>query len=250
MIEYFQLGESYLKYETKGNQMKISKVMGIGISVIFILMATGIMAEDKKTQEEIFKYAPFEDKKVKALADCILLLQPRQTPFVASFIALNVIKESKANNIDPDLVMALIYVESQFNPNATSSADAVGLMQVRYATWKAEPILTSNGVDARSKLYWIDNNIKCGVLILSSFLKESNGNIASALFRYNTGGKLTTESWRVEYNNKVLYYFYKIREHQLDGHSLEPDLKYTSTSTTPAPIKKENPTTPIKKEVK
>lgn len=201
-----------------------------------MLFIVAVRAAEKPVPvQDSYKYLPFDDRKVKALADCILLLQPRQTPFVASFIALHIVNESNASNIDPDLVAALMYVESQYNPNATSNMDAIGLMQVRYVTWKAEPILTDNGVDKKSKLYWIDNNIKCGVLILSAFIKESNGNIATALFRYNTGGKLAKNSWEVEYNNKVLYYFYKIREHQLGGTPLEPDVKYTNTTPAPAP---------------
>jgi hypothetical protein len=177
----------------------------------------GVVIEDKK-----IKASEEEDKKIKALAECIMLLQPRQTPYVANFIALHILNQSNANNIDPDLITALMYVESQFNPMATSHMDAIGLMQIRWVSWKDEAILKNNGVNERTKLYHIDHNIKCGVLILSAFLKEAKGNIGAALFRYNTGGKLSTESWRIEYNNKILYYFFKIREHQLYGIPLDP----------------------------
>jgi soluble lytic murein transglycosylase-like protein len=116
--------------------------------------------------------------------------------------------------------------------------DAIGLMQIRWVSWKDETILKNNGVNERTKLYHIDNNIKCGVLILSAFLKEAKGNIGAALFRYNTGGKISTESWRIEYNNKIFYYFFKIREHQLYGIPLDP---------IPVPVPKKLDTT---KEVK
>ena len=180
--------------------------------------------ENKTPKVAEFRYTPFEQPKVKSLAECILLLQPKQTPFVAHYIALNVLNESQAKNLDPDLVLALMFVESSFITHSASKADAVGLMQVRYPTWKLEPELVDNGVDKRSKLYWIDLNIKCGTDILARYYDESGKNIAKALYRYYSGDtKLAKKPWEIEYINKIMYYYYRIREHQINGTPLEQE---------------------------
>jgi soluble lytic murein transglycosylase-like protein len=110
------------------------------------------------------------------------------------------------------------------NPNAESKMGALGLMQVRYLTWKLEPELKANGVDVRHKLFWIDANIKAGTDILARFIKEAGGNIGTALFRYNTGiPKLAKHPWEVEYVSKVLYYTYRIRQHVKEGAKLDAE---------------------------
>jgi len=180
--------------------------------------------------------SPFDDPEVIKLADCVIKLQPKTTPFVAKFVAMNIIKESAAKKLDPDLILALIYTESEVNPNALSPKGAIGLMQVRYQTWKSAPELKDNGVDARHKLYWIDSNISCGTDILAKYLEESKGDIGAALFRYNTGDpKLTKPPWQNEYVAKILYYHYKIREHKLSGAMLEPD-ELAATPETQKPV--------------
>jgi hypothetical protein len=162
------------------------------------------------------------DPEVIKLADCIIKLQPRTTPFVAKFMAIHIIKESGKKKLDPDLVAAQIWVESEFNPNATSTKGARGLMQVRYEVWKNTPQLQSNGVDAKHKIYWIDANIQSGTDIFASFIKEAAGNIPVALNRYWTGNpKMDGPPWRNEYVSKILYFYFKIREHKLHGVPLE-----------------------------
>jgi hypothetical protein len=162
------------------------------------------------------------DPEVIKLADCIIKLQPRTTPFVAKFMAIHIIKESGKKKLDPDLVAAQIWVESEFNPNATSSKAARGLMQVRYEVWKNAPQLQSNGVDAKHKIYWIDANIQSGTDILAAFIKEANGNLPVALNRYWTGNpKMDGSPWKNEYVSKILYFYFKIREHKLHGVPLE-----------------------------
>jgi len=167
---------------------------------------------------------PLDNEEVAKLADCIIKLQPKTTPWVAKYISMHTIKESKEKGLDYDLVTALMYVESMFNVNALSTKGAVGLMQVRYSTWKEQPELVDNGVGSKHKLYWIELNIKCGTDILAKYLAEAKGNMAAALFRYNTGDpKLTKAPWEVEYINKIFYYYYKIREHRLHGTPLEEE---------------------------
>jgi len=191
----------------------------ITIMVLIFTCVSGLLAEEKKIGS-----GPLDTPEIASLADSIIKLQPRTTPFVAKFMAMHIINESREKKLDPDLVAAQMWVESEFNPNATSKMGAVGLLQVRYTTWKAEPELKDNGVDVKHKLYWIDANIKCGTDILAKYLAEANGNIAVALHRYYCGNpKLEKKPWETEYVSKILYYYFKIREHRLNGTPLEAE---------------------------
>jgi len=165
-----------------------------------------------------------EAKGVREVARCIMKLRPMTTPYMAVYIAANIVQESGKKGLDPYLVLGLIFAESTLNPNAESKMGALGLMQVRYITWKLEPELKSNGVDVRHKLFWIDANIKAGTDILARFIKEAGGNIGTALYRYNTGIlKLTKNPWEIEYVSKVLYYTYRIRQHVKEGNKLDAE---------------------------
>ncbi|GEM_PF-3431257 len=90
-------------------------------------------------------------------------------PVLPSITGKNKIKEmivSKAtnNNIDPDLLLAIAKVESDFNPNVVSDAGAIGLMQVKPETARRF------GID-RSSLYDPERNLEASIRYLK-FLKR------------------------------------------------------------------------------
>lgn len=60
----------------------------------------------------------------------ILILNRKVRPELARVIAKSVHRNALLFKRDPDLVLAIIHVESNFDPNAVSSMKAVGLMQV------------------------------------------------------------------------------------------------------------------------
>jgi len=149
------------------------------------------------------------------LKEAIHRLQPRLDEDVLDKILVNILKCCKDQNLDPALVISLIFEESSFWPMAESDRGAIGLMQVRYETWHEDPILTDNGVSAVDKLFWIDNNINCGTSILRKYIDESGGNIVRALWRYNSGQTslpLEGEYYEVDYANKILIRMHSIRE--------------------------------------
>lgn len=78
----------------------------------------------------------------------------------------------------PQLVLAVIDVESAFDPFAVSSAGAVGMMQVM-PFWPRELGLTT------SDLLDVEMNIRMGSSILAYYLEKERGDYRRALARYN-----------------------------------------------------------------
>jgi len=89
-----------------------------------------------------------------------------------------VYREAKASSLEPDLVLAVISIESSFNRFAISIAGAQGLMQVM-PFWKDE---LGRPLD---NLMDIDTNIRYGCKILQYYLQKSSGRLSEALARYN-----------------------------------------------------------------
>ena len=79
--------------------------------------------------------------------------------------------------LPPDLVLALIEVESRFDRWAVSPAGAVGLMQVM-PFWPRQ-------LGVQNQLVQIAPNIKMGCEILRYYLRAENHNWSRALARYN-----------------------------------------------------------------
>ncbi len=78
----------------------------------------------------------------------------------------------------PQLVLAVIDVESAFDPFAVSSAGAVGLMQVM-PFWPSEL-----GLSTRD-LIDVELNVRMGTSILAYYLDRERGDYRRALGRYN-----------------------------------------------------------------
>jgi soluble lytic murein transglycosylase len=95
-------------------------------------------------------------------------------------------RQARADRIDPYLAMGLIRQESAFNPRATSSANAHGLMQIlpETASRSRRPArIRSTG----NRLYNPTYNIRFGCSYLRNLLKEFNGQPEMALAAYNAG---------------------------------------------------------------
>ena len=87
-------------------------------------------------------------------------------------------KYSSKYGVDKNLILAIIKQESNFNPNAVSSAGAKGLMQLM--DFNSEAYGVKNPFD-------IDENIEAGVKHIKSYLDKYNGNVEMALMAYNAG---------------------------------------------------------------
>lgn len=88
--------------------------------------------------------------------------------------------------LDPYLVMALIRQESAYNPNARSSAGAVGLMQIMPATGRELGLRFYSGFTT-VRLSNPKVNIELGTYYLRQVINLLDGNVELALAGYNGG---------------------------------------------------------------
>lgn len=99
--------------------------------------------------------------------------------------------EASRAELPPELILAVIEVESNFDRYAISVAGALGLMQVM-PFWREEIGRPDDN------LIRLDTNLRYGCTILKFYLERENGDLRRALGRYN--GSLGQR----KYPNKVI----------------------------------------------
>jgi soluble lytic murein transglycosylase-like protein len=110
-------------------------------------------------------------------------------------------REAQRNDLDPDLVLAVMQVESAFNRYAISRVGAQGLMQImpfwRFELGRPQDNLTE-----------VETNIIYGTTILAHYLEVSRGDLVDALARYNGSRgrlkypELVVSAWRKRWRHK------------------------------------------------
>jgi len=110
----------------------------------------------------------------------ILFLRPYQSLQQAQKIANVVATKSIQYNIDPDLVLGIIRIESYFRIKARSKVGARGLMQVM-PLW-----LAKNTLCEKKNLWDVEQNIDCGIQIYQYYLQMFSDQ-RLALIAYNRG---------------------------------------------------------------
>lgn len=99
--------------------------------------------------------------------------------------------EAKRADLPPELILAVIEVESNFDRYAISVAGAIGLMQIM-------PFWLDEIGRPNDNLLHLDTNLRYGCTILKFYLDKEKGDLRRALGRYN--GSLG----RRKYPNKVI----------------------------------------------
>lgn len=119
---------------------------------------------------------------------------------------------AESAGVEPNLLRAVIIVESGFNSHAVSKRGAVGLMQLMPAT--AARFGVSNRYDPRQ-------NVRGGALYLGSLINRFDKNVRLALAAFNAGedavdrnaGQIPPFSETLEYVPKVMRIYRALTEH-------------------------------------
>ena len=130
---------------------------------------------------------------------CLFIFFDTTEAHTPPFTLIDFIKVyATAHKISPDLVIAMIRVESSGNSRAISSANCRGLMQVSHAIWKI--FMKEPWEDVFDPLL----NIQCGIKYLSDLSKTHNS-LEKVLRTYHSGNPNTKSLATARYVKKVLY---------------------------------------------
>lgn len=87
-------------------------------------------------------------------------------------------REALRAELPPELVLAVIDIESRFDKFAISHAGALGLMQIM-------PFWLDEIGRPNDNLFQVETNLRYGCAILKHYLDRENGDLTRALARYN-----------------------------------------------------------------
>ena len=96
-------------------------------------------------------------------------------------------KYAEEYGVDKYLIYAVIKAESNFNPDVTSRADAVGLMQLLEETAVERSNIINEEETENIDLYDPETNIRLGTSYLAYLLELYNDNMVLAITAYNAG---------------------------------------------------------------
>ena len=95
-------------------------------------------------------------------------------------------KYAEEYNMDKYMVYAIIKAESNFDENAKSSSNAIGLMQIMETT-AIETARKMNLEVTEEELFKPEINIKIGLKYFTNLLNHYNNNYPLAIIAYNAG---------------------------------------------------------------
>jgi soluble lytic murein transglycosylase-like protein len=128
-------------------------------------------------------------------------------------IDASIVMAAARHNVDPNLVRAVVKVESNFNSNAVSRKGAMGLMQLMPST--ARSLNVKNPFDP-------DQNVDAGVRHLKQLLESYNGDVNLTLAAYNAGSGAVARSSGVPRFAETQNYVRKITNLYYGGLNIYP----------------------------
>ena len=135
--------------------------------------------------------------------DCNVIPDP--DPIIETDIDALIVRVAAEYGLPWELVRAVCYVESGFDPNAVSTTGDYGLMQVSWVNH--DGLGLDDPLDPEA-------NLRAGCQILKAAIDASGGDFTLALMRYNRGDAYARYQWSqgifsTEYTNRVLTKYYE-----------------------------------------
>jgi soluble lytic murein transglycosylase-like protein len=131
-------------------------------------------------------------------------------------------KASDTYGVSEDLLKAVAKAESNFNTNSTSSAGAMGVMQLMPST--AAQLGVTDAYDA-------EQNIMGGAKLLSQLLNKYDGDTSLALAAYNAGSGNVDKYGGIPPFTETQNYVNKILGYLNDGNIEVPNTAYASSDS-------------------
>jgi soluble lytic murein transglycosylase-like protein len=141
-------------------------------------------------------------------------------------IDASIVMAAARHNVDPNLVRAVVKVESNFNSNAVSRKGAMGLMQLMPST--ARSLKVNNPFDPQQ-------NVDAGVRHLKQLLENYGGDVKLTLAAYNAGSGAVARSAGVPHYAETQNYVRRITNLYYGGF----DLSSTGLSHDPVRVQRD-----------
>lgn len=202
-------------------------LVGMGIMIIALTLLGGYtlklqrdLARERVSQASA--YDPLYDETMKEFD------ATKDDPHLRRYIIAKIMSLAKEYGVDPDLLFAVIAVESEFNTVAKSHKDARGLGQVMFTTAKA---INPKLVEKPDDLYDVHVNLSSALKYLKSNLKRGKKDLRTALMVYYYGEVAKQKDFRDRdnYVPKVLAYYsllksrrFGVREEAMKGTDPTP----------------------------
>lgn len=98
-------------------------------------------------------------------------------------LALNIVDAAVAEGVDPELGFRLVRVESRFEPQARSTSNALGLVQIKFGTAR----ILDRTLRSESELFEPRTNLRLGFRFLRHMIHRYKGDVRLGLLAYNQG---------------------------------------------------------------
>ena len=186
--------------------------MLVALSGLLLLPVVGSLAATGESPDEALKQMLLEAANAADsfsdrfnaevwLTDMSRRLEPQVSdPQQRLRILTRVHYEARRAGLEPELVLAVIDVESNFDRYAVSVAGALGLMQIM-------PFWLDEIGRPGDNLLHVDTNLRYGCTILRYYLDKENGDLRRALGRYN--GSLGKRKYPNKVINRLTRKWYK-----------------------------------------